>query len=474
MAVITSNNRFLAVGNGTGGGDMWTSGLEYDGSAISGYSGSAFAYGPQVEVSAGDGISIIETGNTAVISCTATGSAPIEYSAGKNLNLVDNTFALDDTVVLGTQASGATLSQNALHVETPNNWKTNMNASGFSSVKPWYSAVIEPTDIKVYTPAKTYSLTGMNPFTGVYKNSANLVGDGYTSRLDLNSSIHVNYGVVVGTADNEHAAVGPRGFTVTHTASGAGGGTQVSNYGETYNIYFNDGEYYLKHAFLTKSGYSIHDYGNYNMYSAFYGPHSASFHDGYGQVYYNGDSIRRWDNMSNCVINHDSNLSGDITAGEPLGLASALDLTRDGLERTAHITPGRIMLNDSTRTAWYYAAFASLESPTKSANLGAGYLQLADSTHTSYREVTPASVDQWNSMSHIRVTAENEYIDISNQSWCLVSFDENISKAYIAGKRANGYTTINSGHWYMFGDAKKSNQIWTHLIASGNTTTTYI
>ena len=163
MAVITSNNRFLAVGNGTGGGDMWTSGLEYDGSAISGYSGSAFAYGPQVEVSAGDGISIIETGNTAVISCTATGSAPIEYSAGKNLNLVDNTFALDDTVVLGTQASGATLSQNALHMETPNNWKTNMNASGFSSVKPWYSAVIEPTDIKVYTPAKTYSLTGMNP-----------------------------------------------------------------------------------------------------------------------------------------------------------------------------------------------------------------------------------------------------------------------------------------------------------------------
>ena len=63
----------------------------------------------------------------------------------------------------------------------------------------------------------------MNPFTGVYKNSANLVGDGYTSRLDLNSSIHVNYGVVVGTADNEHAAVGPLGFTVTHTASGAGG-----------------------------------------------------------------------------------------------------------------------------------------------------------------------------------------------------------------------------------------------------------
>ena len=474
MAVITSNNRFMAVGQGSGG-DMYTSGLEYNGAAISGYSGSAFYQAPQTELSAGNGISVTETGNTAVIAFT--GDVPVNYSAGKNLNLTDNTFALNDTVVLGTQASGATLSQNALHMETPNNWKTNMNASGFSSVKPWYSAVIEPTDVKVYTPAKTYSLTGMNPFTGVYKNSANLAGDGYTSRLDLNSSIHVNYGVVVGTADNEHAAVGPLGFTVTHTASGAGGGTQVSNYGETYNIYFNDGEYYLKHAFLTKSGYSIHDYGNYNMYSAFYGPHSASFHDGYGQVYYNGDSIRRWDNMSNCVINHDSNLSGDITAGEPLGLASSISLNYEttGLtQRHTHITPGRLSLDDSNRTAWYYAAFASLESPTKSANLGAGYLQLADSTHTSYREVTPASVDQWNSMSHIRVTAENEYIDISDKSWCLVSFDENISKAYIAGKRANGYLTINSGHWYMFGDAKKNNEIWTHLVASGNATTTYI
>ena len=470
MAVITSNNRFMAVGQGSGG-DMYTSGLEYNGSAISGYSGSAFYQAPQKVISGGNDISVTETGNTAVVSFTGNIPQPQPYSAGKNLNLTDNTFALDDTVVLGTQVSGATLSQNALHVETPNNWKTNMNASGFSSVKPWYSAVIEPTDIKVYTPAKTYSLTGMNPFTGIYKNSANFVGDGKTSRLDLNSSVWVSWSIGARQSDDEKAAVNFNGLSVTHTASGVGGGSIASTYGETYNIMFNDGEQYLKKAWLTKSGYSIHDYGNYGQGSAFYGPHSASFHDSLGQVYYNADSIRRWDAISQ--MNHDSNLSGDAI-NTPLGLASALDLTRDGLERTAHITPGRIMLNDSTRTAWYYAAFASLESPTKSATLGAGYLQLADSTHTAYREVTPASVDQWNSMSHIRVTAENEYIDISNQSWCLVSFDENISKAYIAGKRANGYLAINSGHWYMFGDAKKNNEIWTHLIASGNATTTYI
>lgn len=471
MAVITSNNRFMAVGQGSGG-DMYTSGLEYDGSAISGYSGSAFYQAPQTELSAGNGISITETGNTAVISCTATGSAPIEYSAGKNLNLADNTFALNDTVVLGTQVSGVTLSQDALHVETPNNWKTNMNASGFSATRTLYSAVIDPTDVKVYTPAKTYSLTGMTPFTGVYKDSANFVGNGTTtSRLGLNSSVWVSWSIGARQSDDEKAAVNFNGLSVTHTASGVGGGSINSTYGETYNIMFNDGEQYLKKAWLTKSGYSIHDYGSYGQGSAFYGPHSASFHDSLGQVYYNADSIRKWDAVSQ--MNHDSNLSGDVV-NTPLGLASAVTLTRDGLERTAHITPGRIMLNDSNRTAWYYAAFASLESPTKSANLGAGYLELADSTHTAFREITPATVDQWNSMNHIRVTAENEYIDISDQSWCLVSFDENISKAYIAGKRANGYLTINSGHWYMFGDAKKNNQIWTHLVASGNATTTYI
>lgn len=471
MAVITSNNRFMAIGNGNGA-DMFTSGLEYNGSAISGYSGSAFYQAPQKVISGGNDISVTETGNTAVVSFTGNIPQPVEYSAGKNLNLADNTFALNDTVVLGTQASGATLNQNSVTYNTTNGIQSVLGPSGLTAKKPFYSAEVTPSDVVVYTPGKTYSLTSITPFTGVYKDSANFVGNGTTtSRLGLNSSVWVSWSIGARQSDDEKAAVNFNGLSVTHTASGVGGGSINSTYGETYNIMFNDGEQYLKKAWLTKSGYSIHDYGNYGQGSAFYGPHSASFHDSLGQVYYNADSIRRWDAISQ--MNHDSNLSGDAI-NTPLGLASALDLTRDGLERTAHITPGRIMLNDSTRTAWYYAAFASLESPTKSANLGAGYLQLADSTHTAFREVTPASVDQWNSMNHIRVTAENEYIDISNQSWCLVSFDENISKAYVAGKRANGYMTINSGHWYMFGDAKKNNEIWTHLVASGNATTTYI
>lgn len=461
----------MAIGNGNGA-DMFTSGLEYNGSAISGYSGSAFYQAPQKVISGGNDISVTETGNTAVVSFTGNIPQPVEYSAGKNLNLADNTFALNDTVVLGTQASGATLNQNSVTYNTTNGIQSVLGPSGLTAKKPFYSAEVTPSDVVVYTPGKTYSLTSITPFTGVYKDSANFVGNGTTtSRLGLNSSVWVSWSIGARQSDDEKAAVNFNGLSVTHTASGVGGGSINSTYGETYNIMFNDGEQYLKKAWLTKSGYSIHDYGNYGQGSAFYGPHSASFHDSLGQVYYNADSIRRWDAISQ--MNHDSNLSGDAI-NTPLGLASALDLTRDGLERTAHITPGRIMLNDSTRTAWYYAAFASLESPTKSANLGAGYLQLADSTHTAFREVTPASVDQWNSMNHIRVTAENEYIDISNQSWCLVSFDENISKAYVAGKRANGYLAINSGHWYMFGDAKKENQIWTHLIASGNATTTYI
>lgn len=470
MAVITSNNRFMAIGNGNGA-DMFTSGLEYDGSAISGYSGSAFYQAPQKVISGGNDISVTETGNTAVVSFTGNIPQPQPYSAGKNLTLTDNTFALDDTVVLGTQVSGGTFTQNSVTYNTTNGIQSVLGPSGLTAKKPFYSAEVTPSDVVVYTPSKTYSLTSMSPFTGIYKNSANFVGDGKTSRLDLNSSVWVSWSIGARQSDDEKAAVNFNGLSVTHTASGVGGGSIASTYGETYNIMFNDGEQYLKKAWLTKSGYSIHDYGNYGQGSAFYGPHSASFHDSLGQVYYNADSIRRWDAISQ--MNHDSNLSGDAI-NTPLGLASAVDLTRDGLERTAHITPGRIMLNDSTRTAWYYAAFASLESPTKSATLGAGYLELADSTHTAFREVTPASVDQWNSMNHIRVTAENEYIDISDQSWCLVSFDENISKAYIAGKRANGYLAINSGHWYMFGDAKKDNQIWTHLVASGNATTTYI
>ena len=470
MAVITSNHRFMAIGNGNGA-DMFTSGLEYNGATISGYSGSAFYQAPQKVISGGNDISVTETGNTAVVSFTGNIPQPQPYSAGKNLNLTDNTFALDDTVVLGTQVSGGTFTQNSVTYNTTNGIQSVLGPSGLTAKKPFYSAEVTPSDVVVYTPSKTYSLTSMSPFTGIYKNPANFVGDGKTSRLDLNSSVWVSWSIGARQSDDEKAAVNFNGLSVTHTASGVGGGSIASTYGETYNIMFNDGEQYLKKAWLTKSGYSIHDYGNYGQGSAFYGPHSASFHDSLGQVYYNADSIRRWDAISQ--MNHDSNLSGDAI-NTPLGLASAVDLTRDGLERTAHITPGRIMLNDSTRTAWYYAAFASLESPTKSATLGAGYLELADSTHTAFREVTPASVDQWNSMSHIRVTAENEYIDISDQSWCLVSFDENISKAYIAGKRANGYLTINSGHWYMFGDAKKDNQIWTHLVASGNATTTYI
>ena len=220
MAVITSNNRFMAVGQGSGG-DMYTSGLEYNGSAISGYSGSAFYQAPQKVISGGNDISVTETGNTAVVSFTGNIPQPQQYSAGKNLTLTDNTFALNDTVVLGTQASGATLSQNALHVETPNNYKTNMNASGFSATKSSYSAVIDPTDVKVYTPSKTYSLTSMSLFTGIYKNSANFVGDGKTSRLDLNSSVWVSWSIGARQSDDEKAAVNFNGLPISNASTSA-------------------------------------------------------------------------------------------------------------------------------------------------------------------------------------------------------------------------------------------------------------
>ena len=91
----------------------------------------------------------------------------------------------------------------------------------------------------------------------------------------------------------------PTGITVRHTASGVGGGNIDNLYGETLDLNYNAGQYYLRHISSDASGLRAKQNGNPNNVSIF-GFGSAAFSDDKETTYEVVDpsSIRRWNSYS--------------------------------------------------------------------------------------------------------------------------------------------------------------------------------
>jgi hypothetical protein len=90
----------------------------------------------------------------------------------------------------------------------------------------------------------------------------------------------------------------PTGITVRHTASGVGGGHIANYYGETINLNYNAGQYYLRHISSDASGLRATQKGNPSNVSIF-GFGSAAFSDDNGSTWevVNPSAIRVWNSL---------------------------------------------------------------------------------------------------------------------------------------------------------------------------------
>lgn len=159
---------------------------------------------------------------------------------------------------------------------------------------------------------------------GTNENPLGLASSFYLVNPSLNSTANFNgSGVNVNgqspiinlyRAASAHTTYGDGGMTITHSASGVGGGTQTSHYGEQFTVVYNDGDYYLHSMKSTKSGLSVVYNGN-TARKAYYNYNGAAFTDDNGATneYVNASSINKWNNVYDTVNTN----SGSWGGGNP-------------------------------------------------------------------------------------------------------------------------------------------------------------
>ena len=115
----------------------------------------------------------------------------------------------------------------------------------------------------------------------------------------------------------------PTGITVRHTASSIGGGYSDNFYGETLNLNYNAGQYYLRQISSDVSGLRAKQNGNPNKESIF-GFGSAAFSDDNGATWEVVDpaSIRRWNSGVAAAWNESANSLSTGFGGNQVTAAS--------------------------------------------------------------------------------------------------------------------------------------------------------
>ena len=107
------------------------------------------------------------------------------------------------------------------------------------------------------------------------------------------------------------------------------------------------------------------------------------------------DDIDRWNSFTaGATPNTNNGVTGDGTLGSPIGLSSRIEFP----SATSGVAVGHrgMTVSSNDRTAWYYAAFASFEKPSATANYRASDAEFIDSNGTSV--VNKSSIDRWNSL----------------------------------------------------------------------------
>jgi len=105
----------------------------------------------------------------------------------------------------------------------------------------------------------------------------------------------------------------------------------------------------------------------------------------------NGSSIGSAGSFTGCSAGNC--ISGDGTSGNPLGISSTVRI-EDGTSAASLAKRGVTVTVDGSRTAWYYAAFASFEKASATANYYADHAEYSNASGTG--QVDYSSIYSWN------------------------------------------------------------------------------
>ena len=106
------------------------------------------------------------------------------------------------------------------------------------------------------------------------------------------------------------------------------------------------------------------------------------------------DDIDRWNTMTAGVMNTNNGVTGNGSTSSPIGLSSRIEFP--SAASGAAVGHRGMTVSSNDHTAWYYAAFASFEKPSATANYRASDAEFIDSNGTAV--VNKSSIDRWNSL----------------------------------------------------------------------------
>jgi hypothetical protein len=243
---------------------------------------------------------------------------PQSFTTGEQLQARTN---------IGAQASGDYAYNSSVSAK--------QDASAMSSYVP-FSAI----SADAASAITSINGSSVGNFTGVSSNG-NLSGDGTSgSPVGLRDTVTLSAGggasktylsagsvtissmafpaLSVYSTESASSRVDSGGLHVKHTASGAGGGVATNTYGESLQLKYNGGEYYLREISSDASGLKMLQLGNTAKVSM-YGFGSAQFSDDTGTTWETVDpqSIRKWNGYGSSQWNESANSLGTGFAGNP-------------------------------------------------------------------------------------------------------------------------------------------------------------
>lgn len=123
--------------------------------------------------------------------------------------------------------------------------------------------------------------------------------------------------------ESSYVTIGQDYVSIMHSASGVGGGSTLSTYGEGINLNYNAGEHWLRHVTTDASGIRASYNGN-NSAIAIYGFGKALFTDDSGATWeaVNPSSIRKWNSGVSAAWNESANSLGTGFGGNAAVSAS--------------------------------------------------------------------------------------------------------------------------------------------------------
>lgn len=229
MNIVSNNNRLLSINGGVapGGGDMWTSGLDYSGNVITGYSGTAFG-------------GICECDSAAVVNSAFDKSTAWVTEQGyindtATLPFVQNTsIGFKGGLISGISGTGFYATSADYANEAVSALSAGESVSALSSVSAEYAVNAGSAEFAgsatsaLVSEQSNYSERAGSAYTAIYDISGNSIYDTYVKNSDLGDLPYVQ-NTALGIEGDKITAISGYNVGMKHIGSGSVTVTETGN-----------------------------------------------------------------------------------------------------------------------------------------------------------------------------------------------------------------------------------------------------